>query len=149
MFCPSVFSIDGHEFTDLQFRVLPHFKISNIILRLPVLKQLNVFIQHSLNTFTMGDFTINCNRKTRRISYMIVESDKMGQKIVKHARNNKKNPSDVLLISLHCVEDLASVKSEFGDPFDQQLNQLITEFLDVTVEPQGLPPHRGHLDHRV
>ena len=24
MFCPSVFTIDGHEFTNLQFRVLPH-----------------------------------------------------------------------------------------------------------------------------
>jgi hypothetical protein len=26
LFCPTVFTIDGHEFTDLQFRVLPHFK---------------------------------------------------------------------------------------------------------------------------
>jgi len=25
VFCPSVFTIDGHEFTDLQFRFLPHF----------------------------------------------------------------------------------------------------------------------------
>ena len=33
--------------------------------------------------------------------------------------------------------------------FDQQLKHLITEFADVTVEPQGLPPHRGHLDHKV
>jgi hypothetical protein len=41
VFCPSVFTIDGHEFTDLQFRVLPHFKSSDIILGLPALKQLN------------------------------------------------------------------------------------------------------------
>jgi hypothetical protein len=26
VFCPSVFTIDGHEFADLQFRVLPHFE---------------------------------------------------------------------------------------------------------------------------
>jgi len=26
---------------------------------------------------------------------------------------------------------------------------LITEFADVTEEPQGLPPYRGHLDHKV
>ena len=32
VFCPSVFTIDGHEFTALQFRVLPHFKSSDIIL---------------------------------------------------------------------------------------------------------------------
>ena len=36
--CPSAFSIDGHEFTDFQFRVLPHYKSSDIILGLPALK---------------------------------------------------------------------------------------------------------------
>jgi hypothetical protein len=148
VFCPSVFTIDGHEFVDLQFRVLPHLKISDIILRLPALKQINVIIHPSLNIFAMGDFTINHNLESRRISCMIVASNKMDQIIVKHAKN-KKNPSDVFLISLHFVEDLASVKSDFEDQFDQQLKQLITEFVDVTEEPQGLPPHRGHLDHKV
>ncbi len=80
---------------------------------------------------------------------MIVDSDKMDQIIVKQARN-KKNPSDVLLISFHFAnKDLASNKSDFGDQFYQQLKQLITEFADVTEEPQGLPPNRGHLDHKV
>ena len=32
VFCPSVFTIDEHEFTDLQFRILPHFESSDIIL---------------------------------------------------------------------------------------------------------------------
>ena len=75
VFCPSVFTIDGHEFTDLQFRFLPHFKSFDIILGLPALKQLNVLIYPSLNTFTMGDFTINCNRESRRIFCMIVDSN--------------------------------------------------------------------------
>ncbi len=44
---------------------------------------------------------------------------------------------------------MTSVKSDFGDKFDQQLKQLITEFADVTEEPQGLPSHREHLDHKV
>jgi hypothetical protein len=79
---------------------------------------------------------------------MFVDSDKMDQIIVKQARN-KKNPCDVFLISLHFAEDLATVKSDFGEQFDQQLKQLITEFADITEEPQGLPPHRGHLDHKV
>jgi len=35
VFCPSVLTIDGHEFTDLQFRVLPHFKSPDLILGLP------------------------------------------------------------------------------------------------------------------
>ena len=41
------------------------------------------------------------------------------------------------------------IKSDFGAEFDKQLKQLITEFADVTVEPEGLPPHRGMLDHKV
>ena len=132
----------------MQFRVLPHFEGSNIILGLPALKQLNVVIHPSLNTFTIEDFTINCNRESRRFSCMIVDSDKIDQIIVKQARN-KKDPSDFFLISLHFAEDLVSVKSDFGDQFDQQLKQSITEFVDVTEEPQGLSPHRGHLDHKV
>jgi hypothetical protein len=45
---------------------------------------------------------------------MIDDSDEMDQIIVKHARN-KKLPSDVFLISLHFAEDLASIKSNFGE----------------------------------
>ena len=108
VFCPSVFTIDWHEFTDFQFRVLPRFKNSDIILGLPVLKQLNVAIHPSLNTFTMGDSTLNCNRGSHRISCMIVDSDKMDRIIVKQAKN-KKNHSDVFLISLYFAEDFASV----------------------------------------
>ena len=96
VFCPSVFTIVEHEFTDLQSRVLPRFKSSDTILGLLALKQLNVVIHPSLNTFTMGGFTINCNCESRRISCIIVGSNKMDQIIVKQARN-KKNPSDVFL----------------------------------------------------
>jgi len=77
-------------------------------------QQLNVVIHPSLNTFTMGNFNINCNRETRRISCMIVDFDKMDKIIVKQSRN-KKDPSDVCLISLQLAEDLASVKSDFED----------------------------------
>ena len=105
-------------------------------------------IHPRLNTSTMGDFTIKCNRESCIISYMIVDSDKMDQIIVKHARSNK-NPSGIFPISLHFAENLASVKIDFGEQFDQQLEHLITEFADVTEEPQGLPPHRDTLDHKV
>ena len=63
LFCPTVFTIDGHKFTDLQFRVLPHFKGSDIILGLPSLKKLEVAKHLNLNSFTMGDYTIQCNRE--------------------------------------------------------------------------------------
>ena len=55
----------------------------------------------------------------------------------------------MFFISLHFAVDLASVKSDFGEQFDQQLKQPITEFADVTKEPQGLQYYRGHLDHKV
>ena len=55
LFCPTMFTIDGHDFTDLKFRVLPHFKGSDIILGLPALKKLEVAIHPNLNSFTMGD----------------------------------------------------------------------------------------------
>ena len=148
MFCPSVFNIDGHEFIDLQFRVLHHFTSLDVIFGLLALKQLGVVIRPSLNTFTTGDFTINCNRELRRISCIIVDSNKMNQIIVKQARN-KKNSSDVFLISLQFDEDLASVKSNFGEQSNQQLKQLIAELANVAEEPQGLPPHWGHLDHKM
>ncbi len=87
--CPLGFTIDGYEFTYLQFKVLPHFKSSDMIFGLPALKQLHVVIHPSLNTYTMGDLTINCNRETRKISCMIVYYDKMDQIIVKQARKRR------------------------------------------------------------
>ncbi len=45
IFCPTVFTIDGHDFSGLEFRVLPHFKSSDIILGLPAIRDLDVTIQ--------------------------------------------------------------------------------------------------------
>ncbi len=55
----------------------------------------------------------------------------------------------VFLISLYFDEELAIVKSDFGEQLDQQLRHLVMEFADITEESQGLPPHRRHLDHKV
>ena len=63
VFCPTFFTIDGHEFTDLQFRVLPHFKGSDVILGLQALKKIEVAIHPILNSFPMGDYTVHCNRE--------------------------------------------------------------------------------------
>ena len=62
---------------------------------------------------------------------------------------NKKNPADVFFISLQFKEDLETIKSDFGEQIDKHPKQLITKFVDVTEEPEGLPPHRGMLDHKV
>jgi hypothetical protein len=114
LFCPTMFTIDGHDFTDLQFRVLPHLKGSDIIQGRPALKKLEVAIRPNLNSFTMGDYTVQCNLESRKISYLIVDTDKMNQIIVKQARN-KKNPMDVFLISQHFVEELTTDISDFGE----------------------------------
>ena len=81
------------------------------------MKQLGVVIHTSLNFFSMGNFIINCNRESRRISCLIVDYDKFDQIIVKQDRN-KKNPSDVFLISFYFAEDLATIISDFGEQFD-------------------------------
>ena len=62
----------------------------------------------------MGNNTINCNRESRRNSCMIVDSDKVDKINVKQAQN-KKNPCDVFLISLHFSEDVATIKSDGGE----------------------------------
>jgi hypothetical protein len=134
VFCPTVFTINGHAFTDLQFRVLPHFKGSDIIMGLTALKKLEVTIHPNLKSFTMKDYTVKCNREARKISCLIVDTNKINQIIVRQARN-KKDPVDVFLISLHFVEELATVKSDFGEQFDQQRKHIITEFADDTEEP--------------
>jgi hypothetical protein len=55
VFCLTVFTIDGHEFADLQLRVLPHFKGSDIILGLLALKKLEVAIHPNQDSLTMGN----------------------------------------------------------------------------------------------
>ena len=105
-------------------------------------------IYPSSNEFTVKNATVACHREPRRISCLLVDTAKMDKILIKQSRN-KKNPADVFLISLQFKEDLETIKSNFGDQFDKHLKQLITEFFDVTEEPEGLPPHRGMLDHKV
>ena len=58
----------------------------------------------------------------------------MNQITAKQARK-KKDPMDVFITSLHFAKELATVKSNFGEQFDQQLKHLITEFVYNTEEP--------------
>ena len=66
----------------------------------------------------------------------MVDSSKMQKIIVKVARN-KHTESELFLMSLHFSEELESIKTDFGPELDIQLKKLITEFADVTQEPQG------------
>jgi len=55
----------------------------------------------------------------------------------------------LFLVSLNFSDDLESIKTTFGPELDKQLKELVTEFADVTQEPQGLPPHRGIFDNKI
>ncbi len=58
--------------------------------------------------------------------------------------------SELFLVSLYFSEQLESIKIDFGPELDIQHKVLVTEFVDVTEEPQGLlPPHRGIFDHKI
>ena len=54
---------------------------------------------------------------------MIADFDKLDQIIVNHARN-KQNPSIVFFISLYFAKELAPIKSDFWEKFDEQPNNL-------------------------
>ncbi len=69
-----------------------------------------MIIHPILNSFSVGDCTIHYNHESRRISCMLVDSNKMHQIFVKQARN-KKNLADVFIISVHFAEELTNVKS--------------------------------------
>ena len=85
VFFPTVFIIDGHEFTGLQFRVMPHFKSSDIILRLPALRDHDVTIHISSNEFTVKHATVACHREPSRISCLLVDTSKMDKILIKQS----------------------------------------------------------------
>ena len=77
----------------------------------------------------------------------MVDLSKM-QKILAKAVRNKHTESELFLVSLHFAEELESIKTDFVPELDIPLEELVTEFADVTQENQGLPPHRGIFDHK-
>ena len=52
-------------------------------------------------------------------------------------------------MSLHFAKELECIETDFGPELDTHLKELVTEFANVTREPQGLPPHRGIFDHTI
>jgi hypothetical protein len=55
----------------------------------------------------------------------------------------------LFLASLHFAEELEYIKRDFGPELDPQLKEMVTEFVDVTRGPQGLPLHRGPFHHTI
>ena len=95
-----------------------------------------------------GDTPFQCESKPRQVSCLLVDSSKV-QKILAKAARNKHTERELFLVSLHFLEGLESIKTDFGPESGTQHRELVTEFVDVTQEPQGLPPHRGIFDHKI
>ncbi len=96
IFCPSSFDIEGLDYSNPQFRVLPHFKSSDFILGLPALQDLDMIIHPSANEFTIAKLdksgqraSFTCHSEPRRIGCMIVDSGKMEKIIIKQSRNKR------------------------------------------------------------
>ena len=49
---------------------------------------------------------------------------------------------DFYFILFKFTRVLATTYSDFGKQFNQQLKELVTEIIDVTVDPNGLPLHK-------
>jgi hypothetical protein len=94
IFCPLSFGIEGSDYQNLQFRVLPHFKSSDFILGLPALRDLDAIIHPSANEFTIANLdksgqraSVPCHTEPRRIGCMIVDTNKMEKILIKQSRN--------------------------------------------------------------
>jgi len=96
----------------------------------------------------INDQSFPCESQPRRVSCFLVDSSKK-QKFLTKAARNKHNQYELFLVSLHFAEELETFKTDFGSELDTKLKELITEFADVTQEPQGLPQYRGIFDHTI
>ena len=61
----------------------------------------------------IGDMPFSCESQSRRVSCLLVDSFKMKKIVVKAARN-KHTENELFLVSLHFVEELESIKTDFG-----------------------------------
>ena len=147
-FSPTNDSSSQKKFSGLKFTVLPHLTCVNFIFGLPAMKEVNMSIQPSNDLMLIADMPFSCESQPRGVSCLLVDSYKIQNFFTKAARN-KHTESELLLVSLHFYEESESIKTDFGLELDIQLKELVIEFLDVTQEPQGLPPHRGIFDHKI
>jgi len=135
----------------MSFTVLPHLKcVHFIFIWSPIMKELNMSIQPSNDLVLIGDIPFSCESQSRRISRLLVYSSKM-QKMIAKATRSKHTKSKLFLVSLHFAEESESIKTDdFGPELETQLKELVTEFVDVTQEPQVLPPHHREIfDHKM
>jgi hypothetical protein len=147
-FSPTDVSLGQKKTTGISFTVLPHLKCLDFIFVLSVMKELNMSIQPSNDMVLIGDAPLSCESQPRWVSCLLVDSSKMQKTLATVARNKHTN-SGLFSLSLDFAEELESIETNFGPELDIQLKELVTKSVDVTQEPQGLPPHRGIFDHKI
>ncbi len=94
VFSPTIFIIGGYEFIDLQFRVISHFKSTDIILGLSTLKKSNFAIRPSLNKFSMGDFQVH-GKNNESLRNVISTNKSFYNKYVCRRCHNDDNPTRI------------------------------------------------------
>jgi hypothetical protein len=109
----------------------------DFIFGLPTMKECNISIQPSNDLVLIVDIPFSRESQPHRVSCFFVDWYKNAEKIAKAARN-KQIESELFLVSLHFAEESESIKTNFGPELDIHLKELVTKFVDVTQEPQGL-----------
>ena len=108
-----------------------------------------MIIRPKAKTISLHGAEIPCTTEDRRVScFLLDHGDKM-EKVMNKASKSKKQTSDFFVVSLQLAEQIASVKTDFGSEYDDEIKSLIEEFEDITQGFKGLPPHRGKYDHKV
>jgi hypothetical protein len=129
-------SFGQKKFTSLSFTVLPHLKYVGFIFDLSSMKELIMSIQPSKDLVLIGDISFSCESQPRLVLCLLVDLSEMQNFVAKAARN-KHTESELFLVYIHFAKELESIKTEFGPILDIPLKDLLTQFADVTQEPQG------------
>ena len=151
MVVPTAFTLGGHTYTDLQFRVLPHLKAADVILGLPAMKALDIVVRPSDNTVTANGKPVDCSPQPRTVECHVIEPDRLA-KLARKAQRTNRQQGEFFLVSIQPGDhddSIAGIKTDFGDEFDSKLRTLVHSYEDITKDFEGLPPSRGNLDHRV
>ena len=108
----------------------------DVILGLPAQKELDMIIRPKAKTISLNGAEIPCTTEDRRVSCFLLDGDKM-EKVMNKASKSKKQTSDFFVVSLQVAEQIASVDTDFGSEYDDEIKSLIEEFEDITHDFKG------------
>ena len=148
IFIPKHLSVNGIDFSGIQFYVLPHLKCADVILGLPAQKAMDMIIYPKEESINVSGIDVPCIPQDRRVSCMLIEDNKL-DKVFRKASRSKKQTTDFFVISLQLAEQIAAIETDFGSEYDEEIRSLVKEYEDITQDFKGLPPDRGPWNHKI